>query len=356
MNRDKTLDRLRGVAVLWVLVVHVLYWGGFFTNGYINLLRSFLLFEMPLFFYIIGATNSFSKVNSYFGFIIKRFQRILIPYWVFAVICAILSMLKCALEGYLDFIGAIKILVSWLLPINMQQTSVPYLNWAVWFVPVYLCIVLIIPLLNSMKRSKYKIGFAFLLLGLFVAICLLNLGWIQNVFFYALWTYIGLFYSDIKSAANNKKTRKYFWFAIAATVIMICLIYFADQSLDMQFNKFPPNITFMVFSVMTMAAILLIVPYLDRFFDWLEKCNFANKFFYLFSSRSMTIFLYQVFAFNLTIPLANILPGAGDGFAIIRSVICLVMTIPLCAVLAVFFGKIENIKLIPTKAVHKTSN
>lgn len=50
MNRDKTIDRLRDFAMLWVIVVHVLYWGDFFISGYVNLLKSFCLFEMPLFF------------------------------------------------------------------------------------------------------------------------------------------------------------------------------------------------------------------------------------------------------------------------------------------------------------------
>ena len=51
MSRDKTIDRLRGFAMFWVIVVHVLYWGSFFNNGYVNLLKSFCLFEMPLFFF-----------------------------------------------------------------------------------------------------------------------------------------------------------------------------------------------------------------------------------------------------------------------------------------------------------------
>ena len=62
MSRDKTIDRLRGFAMLWVIVVHVLYWGNFFSNGYVNFLKSFCLFEMPLFFFITGASNSLAKV------------------------------------------------------------------------------------------------------------------------------------------------------------------------------------------------------------------------------------------------------------------------------------------------------
>ena len=247
MSRDKTIDHLRGFAMFWVIVVHVLYWGSFFTNGYVNLLKSFCLFEMPLFFFITGASNGFSKTKNYFDFVSKRFQRILIPYWVFAVICALLSIVKYGMEGNMDFFTGIKVLLSWMIPINKQMTSVSYLTWALWFVPVYLCIVLIIPVLKWMKQSAHKIIFGFLLFGVFIATCLLNLGWIQNISFYALWTYIGLFYSEIKFAVNQKQTRKYFAFTFVSGAAMICLLHFAGQSLDMQANKFPPNIMFLHF-------------------------------------------------------------------------------------------------------------
>ena len=47
-KRDETIDRLRGFAMFWVIVVHVLYWGNFFDNERINLLKSFCLFESEL--------------------------------------------------------------------------------------------------------------------------------------------------------------------------------------------------------------------------------------------------------------------------------------------------------------------
>jgi len=62
MNRDKTIDRLRGFAMIWVIVVHVLYWGYFFNNGYVNLLKSFCLFEMPLFFLLQAPAIVLAKL------------------------------------------------------------------------------------------------------------------------------------------------------------------------------------------------------------------------------------------------------------------------------------------------------
>ena len=346
MGRDKTIDRLRGFAMLWVILVHVLYWGNFFINGYANLLKSFCLFEMPLFFFITGASNSFSKISGYFAFVSKRFQRILIPYWVFALICALLSIGKFSIEGNIDFFTGIKVLLSWMVPVDRQITSVSYLTWALWFVPVYLCVVLILPVLKQMKDSSRKIEFAFLLLGVFVLTCLLKMGWFQNVAFYSFWTYIGLFYRNIKVAAEQKHTRRYFLYSAAAGIVAICILYLAGQPLNMQSNKFPPNVIFLVFSTIMMALILFAVPYLNRFIGWLESGKVSGKIFNLFSTRSMTIFLYQVFAFNLTIRLTNMLVH-GDSVitAIAKSIFCLATTIPVCVGLAAVFGKIEKLEI-----------
>ena len=356
-NRDPYIDRLRGFAMLWVIVVHVLYWGNFFHSGYFNLIKSFCLFEMPLFFFVTGASHSFSQVKRYIHFVGKRFLRILIPYWVFAVLCAVLSIVKYSLEGSMDFLTGIKVLLSWLVPIDRQMTSVPCLTWALWFVPVYLCVVLLLPLLKQMNRSPRKIEFAFLLLGVFAVTCLLKLGWVQNIAFYSFWTYVGLFYRDIKLAAEQKPTRKYFLSIITAGVVLLCLLHFAGQPLDMQSNKFPPDLIFFVFSVLMMALILLVFPHFNRLFGRLEKSRLAGRLFELFSTRSMTIFLYQVFAFHLTIRLSNLLiPGGGFLAALAKSVLCLAATIPACAGLAVVFGKIETLQRKHTEGTYEKSN
>lgn len=202
MERDKTIDNLRGFAMFWVIVVHVLYWGNFFTNENFNVIKSFSLFEMPLFFFVTGACNNFSRSDNYINFVAKRFLRILIPYWGFAVICAVISIIKFHFESKMNFITEIKVLISWLVPVDRQITDVPYFNFAVWFVPVYLCIVLIIPLLKKLKAHNSRAGFA-LLFSILLITCLLHMGWIQNVAFYSFWTYTGLFYGDMKNVVTG---------------------------------------------------------------------------------------------------------------------------------------------------------
>jgi len=343
MSRDKTIDRLRGFAMLWVIVVHVLYWGSFFDNETINRFKSFCLFEMPLFFFVTGASNSFSKTNGYVNFVYRRYKRVLIPYWVFAIICAGLSIVKYSFSGNMDISNGIKIVLSWLIPIDKQMTSIPYLTWALWFIPVYMCVILVIPMFKRMKQSQERVRFLFLLLIVFVCTCLCKMGWIQNVTFYSLWTYIGLFYPELKTGIENKKRRTLF---LAITVIgsaSLVVIYFSGATINMQSNKFPPNITFLIFSMVMMSLLILIMPLLDRTIENCEKCRFLGKIIVLFSTRSMTIFLYQVFAFNISIRVVDLLfSGASIVLSIFQALLCFVLTLPLCSGLALIFGEIEN--------------
>lgn len=342
--RDKTVDRLRGLAMFWVIVVHVLYWGGFFSNEFINTIKSFCLFEMPLFFFVTGAGASFSKVGGYCRFVLKRYKKVLIPYWPFACICAILSVnaLKASSEiGIFDFI---KILLSWLIPIDRQITPLTYLTSALWFIPVYLCVVLILPFLKEMRQGKMAIPFLWALLVLFCISCVKNIGWAQNVVFYSLWTYIGLFYCDIMLRLQQKNFHKYMMAVVLSGVVLMAFFYKAGKTIDMQYNKFPPNLMFGAFSAVMMAFVILAIPYINKAYDYIEKLKVTKEIANLFSMRSMTIFLYQVFAFSISKQICNaLLHGDSAIVGVQKAILCLFITVPVCACFALILGRIENI-------------
>lgn len=342
--RDKTIDNLRGLAMIWVIVVHVLYWTNFFENNHINLLKSFCLFEMPLFFFVTGASNGFSKDKGYFSFVLRRYKRILIPYWVFAIICAVLSIAYLQLSNEINVYTAAKVLISWMIPIDRQITSISYLTWALWFVPVYLCVVLIIPGLKHLRESRYAKLLVIALFAIFTITSIFNLGWIQNVAFYSFWTYVGLFYNDIIQKVNQKSFRRQMGVIGLAGMVALAVLFLLGYPIDMQHNKFPPNIIFGVFSVMMISLILLAVPYINKLYSYIGNHMVMRKITDFFSSRSMTIFLYQVFAFNLTIPFTNLLiPSGSILLSILKSILCFITTVLLCVVLALVFGIVEQI-------------
>ena len=343
-NRDKTIDYLRATAMLWVILIHVLYWGAFFVSDTINLIKSFLLLEMPLFFFVTGASNSFSKTSGYFSFVFKRYKRVLIPYWVFALLCAGLSIIDFNRSGTVDFATVCKILLSWIIPNDKQMTNIPYMTWSLWFIPVYLCVILVIPLLKRMRNSKHSDLFIIVLLFLFVSTCYLNFGRIRSVVFYSFWTYIGLFYNKITLHLKERNFRKSLVFVALIGISGILGLYTAGMPLDMQSNKAPPNLMFFVFSVVNLSLIFLLIPFITKLGKHIEQHKLPNRILVLFSTRTMTIFLYQSFAFYITIRYTNMLiPGIDFISAVIKSILCLIATVMLCAVFAIIFGKIEDI-------------
>ena len=343
LNRDETIDHLRAVAMIWVIVVHCLYWGGFFENERINLIKSFFLFEMPLFFFVTGASNSFSRIDGYFSFVFKRYKRILIPYWVYALICAALSIINYGMNGERYNMG--DILLSWMIPVNRQITNIPYLTWALWFIPVYLCIVLLIPLLKQIGKSSFALPFVLVHALILFCVCYAKLGWIQNIVFYSWWTYIGLLYKNIIYITENRFWRGIMRKIVYIGIIVLIVMFHLGNSMDMQYNKFPPNNIFWLYSVIMMSIIILLIPYINKVYAGTEKFRVTRTILALFSTRSLTVFLYQSFAFYITIRLTNaIISGNGIMDGIAKNILCFITTILLCSVLAIVFGKIENIR------------
>ena len=76
MNRDHSIDIMRGIAMILVVMGHITY-----CNIW---LKAWLYsFHIPLFFFISGTTFSVDKYN-WKSFVLKRIKSLLIPYFVFS--------------------------------------------------------------------------------------------------------------------------------------------------------------------------------------------------------------------------------------------------------------------------------
>jgi surface polysaccharide O-acyltransferase-like enzyme len=155
LKRDETIDVFRGFAMLWVVVIHNIYHLGYFDRATGDILRSYVLFEMPLFFFITGASNSYSKNNGTIKFYISRLQRILIPYWIYGLICFIVNFVHSWHKESASF--TLTQAIKWIIPWDKQPSALPYLAWSLWFLPVYLGVIILFPLLRKLKESKFKL-------------------------------------------------------------------------------------------------------------------------------------------------------------------------------------------------------
>lgn len=338
-NRDKSLDGMRCLAMVWVIAVHCVYWGCFYEGAGMYSLLSLGLFEMPLFFFITGASNSLGRTEGYASFVYRRFRRILVPYWIYGAVCALVSM--GAWEG-LTALQAGKILLSWLIPWFGQITTLPYIKWIVWFVPVYLAMVLVLPVMKKLAAGKWRYLPLPVLAGLFLVTWRLGFYWVRIGVFYGLWTYLGLFYKRLRQGGQKLRI------GLAVTALAgfgsLAVCYLLGMGLDLQNQKFPPTPVFFLYAC---AAISLLIPAMDpvgKAFAWLEERKAASWLVDLYSRRSTTIFLYQTFVFTAVVPLVRaLIPGGGPVAGTLATVLCFALCVPACGCVAALLGRMEDL-------------
>lgn len=357
-DRDGDLDLIRMFAMLWVILVHCIFWMGLWDSGTALTLRSFILFEMPLFFFVTGAVLYKSKTN-FKKFYLRRFQRILIPYWVYAILCVLLNIILVVfLQGdYLD-VGAL--IFSWILPIDQYISYVPYLTGALWFIPIYLLVILFFPLLKYM-RGKIESTFprngwvSWLPLIVPVLIIMLldvtnanfaGISYFRETVFYLFWVYLGTFYDSIKDLSRRRVV--FALIIVAMSALLICLFgQLGLYSYYMQNNKFPPNIMFVLFSICAMVMLYLLKDILLKGFKILLQTPLKivlNE----FKNHCYSVYLYQTFAFCALYLIMHIfiLPICNITSPYLLLIVYLVITIPLCAFFGKVFGIIEKIQFI----------
>jgi fucose 4-O-acetylase-like acetyltransferase len=344
-QRDNTLDTLRGFVMMYVIFIHCIYWIDIFNGKYSSIIKSLFLIEMPLFFFIAGASNSMGKHRGILAFYFSRFQRILLPYWICAVIYITLTItaqkiISFEQEKYFS-IG---------LPLLFTPVSkLPYMTGGLWFIPVYLYVILAFPFLKWYYFRHEHDNKKYMPLMVFV-ILLCNNGWeivyeAKMVFFYCFWIYLGLFYKRINWYETAKNKIK------IVPVIVFCallVLWFIQKNVgyaNMQINKFPPNIVFFVYTFGTLLTLYIFSKHIlfgitflrkNKVFDWIYKQYIQNCY---------TIFLYHPLSF-LTIFIILKYSGLKD-YLFRNDWICfivyMILTISMNAVIGKIFSWGERI-------------
>lgn len=334
-QRDLFLDRLRTLAIVWVLLVHVLYWLNFLQWGMVATVKSWLLLEMPLFFFITGAGLSLSEPKPWGRFVLRSYRRMLIPYWCYALLCIGITAIH---DGAVNRV----LLRYWLIPDNPQPASVEFLSDALWYVPIYLLCALLIPLLRRWVKRPLPV----LVLMVTMLLAGERQGWyyVPNVAVYSLWIYAGLHYPQLKARYIDRRGKRWellLTAAVGATLVWV-LCQCGGGSPDIQTHKFPPDGVFLAYSLCAMSLFALAAPGLVWVTDWLGRVKILDWAMDRLGRYSLTVFLYQSLAFLLLREIVN----RADAVGIRQSVqfpICCVLIVVLAVILAVVFGPLENL-------------
>ena len=318
MNREKTLDYLRGLAVFQVVFVHTIYWLDIIKPESLTVLKSFTLFEMSVFFFVTGAVNSLKDHRSYGSFCLKRIKGLMIPYYIYAAICIAISVIYYIAAGEFSLVLAAKMFLSWLIPVNTQIMPLWYFTWALWFVPVYLVAIIFFPLIKKAVNRFGRLAIAFQVMIFIIIEVVLGIAFkqvpdegygiyinqlsdiIQESFFYMIFMGAGVLYPQLKM--HKKKD-----LAISSAILissvagLLISVFLLGDTLDMQINKFPANHVFLCYSFAFMTVLYLAMPLIKKLYKILiGKIHPIDRFFITLSKNSITVFLYQSFAFWMT--------------------------------------------------------
>lgn len=90
-NRDNAFDVFRGLAIIAVVAIHAIYYGGSWDDSGFVYYRQLLNFCVPAFFFVSGywaSRKQIERLAEYKAFLWRRLSRVLLPYlfWSFIVI------------------------------------------------------------------------------------------------------------------------------------------------------------------------------------------------------------------------------------------------------------------------------
>lgn len=277
MERDIQLDCYRSLTMMYIVcVIHASFW--FYLDFHFD--KSLLLIEMPVIFFIAGASQSFKKECGLKETIINRSKRVLLPYYIFVCLLIVwfyaCTLLNVSFEGekiditQLTLTDIIKLLATG------GSEKIPYFGYT-WFISCYMIISCSLPVQKAIMKRMPETLYASVCLLLFMVCCFLNIhspeNIVENVLCYNFFYISGyVFYKQLK--------KKQIMLA-ALLPIIISTYLFANGRM---FIKFPPDMFFIFYNIGVICILGIILSHV--------KIPY-NKMIKLWNVRGYNIFLYQ---------------------------------------------------------------
>ncbi|WP_432525358.1 acyltransferase family protein [Serratia sp. BFP-2025] len=245
--RDESLDSIRGLAIIFVVLGHV-------SNLPDEIKKAIYLFHMPLFFIVSGYLFSTQKSRDNLpGYIKSKFRRLIIPAWFMGTICGLPFMAMLAL-GKIQF-------SDFLFKAQGTFLGYPTADHTFNCTPIWFLYSIFITELISAFFSKVNASFIYLsTLSLtfiiitsnsFVFIPFNAFVSISSLFFFCIGILIkGSIYNILKS----KKT-----LAAPLFIVFITCFSLSNQSVDMSANQYGEGYTIILNILGALAGTAFII-------------------------------------------------------------------------------------------------
>lgn len=283
------IDAWKGILIMGIVIGH---------TGLRYLTPLFYLFHVAAFFFVSGLTTNFEK-DAFKDFMIKRFNRLIIPFVTinFIFLTAVYSLKAL---GYADSFGYSLTSFAWLNVISLK--TVVDLAGATWFLPVMFFGSMISYLVFNFSRSvNKKGGQSFVVLGSALLLFFLAYTLTSNKIYSPTdldLAMIAAFYlllgNITKSLINLNEPEKNKYFLPAIAVAALALIYFYSQSTLVNWPTRAFNHPFSDI-LQTTSGILLT----GAIAIFLSKINIINRAFISLGKASIAILAFHFLFFRI---------------------------------------------------------
>lgn len=251
--------------VCWI---HSIYWLG--TGN--DFLRSISLFEMPVIFYISGASYSLSRQKNLRETLINRFKRIYIPYYLYVIAWLPLILLFGKTNTMTPECWIQTILGASFLQPPVQQTHI-------WFIIPYMVISCSLPFQSLFLKKIPSVIYLLISLILFIIVKMTtNIEVIQHFICYNIFFILG--YVSWRKWKINKLILFF-----GGIILSLGVLYHTGSLLHMQGYKFPPHLEFILFGLGMLGVMVSIFPHLH-----LKN----NKLLQIWNKYGYSIYLWQI--------------------------------------------------------------
>lgn len=258
-TRDHSVDLLRGIAALNIILIHTTFWSGEFYVP--ELVKSIsLCLDVPFFFFLAGISSAYANsFNKNMRSLLSIYAKYVLFWLFYVVLLLVIGLRTNEWSGF-----TLPNLYGNLFFLRAEKTQLPVVMGSIWFMPVYFTVVPIgAALLEAARRlsdgaSSYYKKVCCLTFVVFMG---LLYTWFDKTFFllssqtcfYLFFYLLGVLCKDVKIKHLGTAI-----LLLASDVLLMKGLgtYFGWNIRNMQQMKFPPNIVFLLYSCLTIVIAL----------------------------------------------------------------------------------------------------
>ncbi len=237
------IDALRGLAILAMILIHTNAY--FLNNNVASWLWNFNEWAVPVFIFCSAyvyfkRSSSIKNLGDFFAYVRKRFIRLLRPYYLFAAIYLLISLLKDQKSLSADFIIPTLTVSGGTLDIN-------------WLILLFLTFAFLMPAIRFLADKKKGWFYGFFLLAFLSSLVFVFCSFPANyrLIMWLPWSLL-IFLSWLLIKNENSDR-----FLIGGAAISLGLYFifrqiknYFHQSLIQYYNKYPPNFYHLIYGVL----------------------------------------------------------------------------------------------------------